>query len=279
MVGNCRSSGARLMVSLICGLALQGGAVRLGAKESRPPAQQGAAARSVGTVKTISGKSITLTTDAGGDISVLLQEDARILRVEPGQKDLKDAAPFSLQDLQPGDRVLVRGKMADDGKSLLAASLIAMKKMDIAQKQAHEREEWQKHGVGGLVSAVDPSNGTIAITTTAPTPRPGQPQRRWQRTHRRRSRVWLLPQHRRHDCLHRFRGWNDYGDGLGHQETGGGQSHRRIPVAQTASSHGAAHCRTAQGDFGRHATCRCGPTAGGIIRNERHCRNALERPT
>src|SRR6266404_2676658 len=167
MVGNCRSSGARLMVSLICGLALQGGAVRLGAKESRPPAQQGAAARSVGTVKTISGKSITLTTDAGGDISVLLQEDARILRVEPGQKDLKDAAPFSLQDLQPGDRVLVRGKMADDGKSLLAASLIAMKKMDIAQKQAHEREEWQKHGVGGLVSAVDPSNGTIAITTTA----------------------------------------------------------------------------------------------------------------
>src|SRR5258707_13448064 len=167
MVGNCRSSGARLMVSLICGLALQGGAVRLGAKESRPPAQQGAAARSVGTVKTISGKSITLTTDAGGDISVLLQEDARILRVEPGQKDLKDAAPFSLQDLQPGDRVLVRGKMADDGKSLLAASLIAMKKMAIGQKQTHEREEWQRHGVGGLVSAVDPSSGTIAITTTA----------------------------------------------------------------------------------------------------------------
>jgi Domain of unknown function (DUF5666) len=167
MAGNYRSTGARLMVSLICGLALQGGAVRLSAQESRPPAPQAAATRSVGTVKAISGKSIMLTTDAGSDVSVLLQDDTRLLRVEPGQKDLKDAAPFSLQDLQPGDRVLVRGKMAEDGKSLVAASLIAMKKMDIAQKQTREREEWQKRGVGGLVSAVDPSSGTIAITTTA----------------------------------------------------------------------------------------------------------------
>ncbi len=167
MVRNCRSTGARLMVALICGLALQGGGVLLRAQESQPSAPQAAATRSLGTVKAISGKSITLTTDTGSDISVLLQDGARLLRVEPGEKDLKNAAPFELQDLQPGDRVLVRGKMADDGKSLLAASLIAMKKMDIAQKQAHEREEWQRRGVGGLVSAVDPSSGTITITTTA----------------------------------------------------------------------------------------------------------------
>jgi len=155
------------MVALICGLALQGGGVLLRAQESQPSAPQVAVTRSLGTVKAISGKSITLTTDTGSDISVLLQDGARLLRVEPGEKDLKNAAPFELQDLQPGDRVLVRGKMADDGKSLLAASLIAMKKMDIAQKQAHEREEWQRRGVGGLVSAVDPSSGTITITTTA----------------------------------------------------------------------------------------------------------------
>jgi hypothetical protein len=108
-----------------------------------------------------------LTTDSGSDISVLLQDGARLLRVEPGEKDLKNAVALELQDLQPGDRILVRGKMADDRKSLLANSLIAMKKMDIAQKQAREREEWQKRGLGGLVSAVDPSSGTITITTTA----------------------------------------------------------------------------------------------------------------
>jgi uncharacterized protein DUF5666 len=155
------------MVTLICGLALRRGDVLLRAQESQPPAPQTAATRSLGTVKAISGKSITLTTDAGSDITVLLQDGARLLRVEPGEKDLKNAVPLELQDLQPGDRVLVRGKMADDGKSLLAASLIAMKKMDIAQKQAHEREEWQKHGVGGLVNAIDPSSGTITIATVA----------------------------------------------------------------------------------------------------------------
>jgi len=167
MVRNCRSAGARVILWTICGLALQGGGLLLRAQESQPSAPQAAATRSLGTVKAISGKSITLTTDAGGDISVLLQDGARLLRVEPGEKDLRNAGPLSLQDVQPGDRVLVRGKMTDDGKSLLAASLIAMKKMDIAQKQAHEREEWQKRGVGGLVSAVDPSSGTITITTTA----------------------------------------------------------------------------------------------------------------
>ncbi len=163
----CQSTGARLMVTLICGLALQRGDVLLRAQESQASAPQAATTRSLGTVKAVSGKNITLTTDAGSDINVFLQDGARLLRVEPGEKDLKNAVPFELLDLQPGDRVLVRGKMADDGKSLLGASLIAMKKMDIAQKQAHEREEWQKHGVGGLVSAVDPSSGIITIATTA----------------------------------------------------------------------------------------------------------------
>src|SRR5256885_55944 len=98
-------------------------------------------ARFLGTVKSISGTTITLSSDVGSDVTVLVLEAARLLRVEPGQKDLKDAASLQLQDIQPGDRLLVRGKMAPDGKSFLAAQVIAMKKMDIAQKQAHEREE------------------------------------------------------------------------------------------------------------------------------------------
>lgn len=165
MVRKCRCIGPSAMLSLICGLTA-GSAVLLRAQESQPSNQQAAVTRSLGTVKSVSGKNITLATDGGSDISVLLQGAARLLRVEPGEKDLKNAVPLELQDLQPGDRVLVRGKMAGDGKTLLAASLIAMKKMDIAQKQAHEREEWQKHGVGGLVSAVDSASGTITIATT-----------------------------------------------------------------------------------------------------------------
>jgi hypothetical protein len=57
--------------------------------------------------------------------------------------------------------------MADDGKTVLGASVIAIKSADIAAKQAHERDEWQRHGVGGLVKSVDTAAGVITISTNA----------------------------------------------------------------------------------------------------------------
>jgi hypothetical protein len=126
-----------------------------------------ATAKAVGTVKAASGKSITLTAEGGNEINIVVQDGARLLRIEPGEKDLKNVAPLQLQDLQPGDRILVRGANAPDGKSLLAVSVIAMKKADLAEKQAHEREEWQKHGAGGLVTAIDPATGAVTISASA----------------------------------------------------------------------------------------------------------------
>lgn len=128
--------------------------------------QQAAAAPAVGTIKTISGKTIALTTK-DGEVTIQVQDDARLLRIAPGEKDLKNAAPLQLQDLQPGDRILVRGALGPDGKTMLAASVIAMKQEDIATKQAREREQWQRNGVGGLVSSVDAAAGTINISTNA----------------------------------------------------------------------------------------------------------------
>jgi hypothetical protein len=125
--------------------------------------QTPAAARPVGTVKSISGNIIVLSTDAGSDVSVQVQDATKLLRIAPGQTDLKDATPIQLADIQPGDRILVRGKLAEDGKAVVAASIIAMKKADIAEKQSREREEWQKHGLGGLVNSVDAASGTISI--------------------------------------------------------------------------------------------------------------------
>jgi len=138
-----------------------------GAQQGAAPAAANPATRPVGTIKTITGKTIVLTTDAGAAVTIQVQDDARLVRIAPGQKDLKDAVSIQLADLQPGDRILVRGKMADDGKTVVAASVIAMKQTDIAMKQSHERDEWQKQGVGGLVSAVDAPGGTIKISTNA----------------------------------------------------------------------------------------------------------------
>jgi len=126
--------------------------------------QASAPARPIGTIKTISGNAIVLASDAGPVFNVTVQDGAKIVRIEPGAKDLKNAAPAQLQDLQAGDRVLVLGKVSEDGRSVIATSVIVMKKADVASKQEHEREEWQRHAVGGLVSAVEPAAGTITIS-------------------------------------------------------------------------------------------------------------------
>ena len=133
----------------------------------QPSAQSASSAKPVGTIKAISGNTITLTIDAGSDVTVLVQDATKLVRIAPGQRDLKDATTIQLQDVQVGDRILVRGKLADDGKSVLAASLIVMKKEDISQKQARDREEWQKHGAGGLVNSVDPATNTITVSLPA----------------------------------------------------------------------------------------------------------------
>src|SRR3989475_2186134 len=130
----------------------------------QPPTQASSAARPVGTIKSISGNTILLTTDAGGDVTVQVQDATKLVRIAPGQKDLKDATPIQLTDVQPGDRILVRGKPADDGKSVIANSVIVMKKADITEKQSREREEWQKRGFGGLVNSVDAASSTISVT-------------------------------------------------------------------------------------------------------------------
>jgi hypothetical protein len=171
--GKRRVKRLRLIVVFACQFL---GAARVVDARPREPlpqaAQQGApasnpATRPVGTIKTINGRTIVLTTDAKADVTIQVQEDARLVRIAPGQTDLKDASPIQLQELLPGDRILIRGKMAEDGKTVMAATVIAMKQTDIATKQAHERDEWQRRGVGGLVSAIDAANGTIKISTNA----------------------------------------------------------------------------------------------------------------
>lgn len=156
-----------VVVLSLCLLGLAPFPVRGGQGTPASPAQKTPPV--LGTIKTISGNSVTLTTDAGAEIKVLVPAEARLLRVPPGSKDLKEAAPLQFADLQAGDRILVRGKPGDEANSMVASSVVAMKKTDIAEKQAHEREEWQRHGIGGLVRAVDASSGVITIGTTTAT--------------------------------------------------------------------------------------------------------------
>ncbi|MCU1309218.1 MAG: hypothetical protein JWO20_343 [Candidatus Angelobacter sp.] len=137
------------------------------ALQSTSATAQAAVVKPVGTVKAISGATITLTPDSGPEVTIAVQDGARLLQVAPGEKDLKNANAIKLTDLQVGDRILVRGKMSDDGKQVLASSVIAVKKSDIAERQKNELLDWQKRGTGGLVKSVDPATGTIMVTTNA----------------------------------------------------------------------------------------------------------------
>jgi hypothetical protein len=125
------------------------------------------ASRTLGTIQSIAGNNITLTTQGGTSVAVTVQDGARVLRIEPGEKDLKNATPITLQDLQVGDRILIVGKASDDTKSFVASSIVAMKKMDIEAKQQKDRDDWQKRGVGGLVTSANAAAGTITISVAS----------------------------------------------------------------------------------------------------------------
>jgi hypothetical protein len=151
-----------LVFQLLLSIALAAASL---AQES-PQTTASAVAKAVGTIKTISGNNLTITSDTGTPMNVTVQDSTRVVRTEPGAKDLKSAAPITLQDLQTGDRVLVRGKTSEDGKSLAASSVIVIKGGDVAAKQRQEREDWQKHGTGGLVTAADAAAGTVTISNS-----------------------------------------------------------------------------------------------------------------
>jgi len=128
-------------------------------------------AKTVGTIKSIQADSITVATESGGegDIIAKLTGSTKILRVPPGEKDLKNATAMQPQDLQTGDRVLVRGQESTDGDkhTIVARAVIVMKQADVAAKQQHDRDDWQKRGVGGIVTNVDAATGTITISSSA----------------------------------------------------------------------------------------------------------------
>ena len=162
-LGKGRDGFRRLRAILVLSGLLALAFCALGAQDSEKPG--GAVSKALGTIQLIKGNSLTIASDGGSTVHVTVEDSTRILRTEPGAKDLKGATPIPLSECETGDRVLVRGTPASDGQSLVALSLIVIKRTDVAAKQQHEREDWQKRGIGGLVTKVDAATGTVTIST------------------------------------------------------------------------------------------------------------------
>jgi len=142
------------------GSAVMGGI----ASAQQSPAAPSVTVKQIGTVKSIAEKTLVVKTDSGPEVSVQVQDSTRIVRIAPGQTSLKDATPIEFSELQVGDRVLARGTAGDDAQSVVAALVVVMKQTDVAQKQEHEQEDWQKRGVGGIITAIDPAGKTITVS-------------------------------------------------------------------------------------------------------------------
>jgi hypothetical protein len=135
--------------------------------QAQQPDQKDAIQKQVGAIKSIVGSAVTIATDTGAAATVNVQPTTKIVRVEPGQTDLKNAVPMDFKDLQIGDRIFVRWKASDTAQPVNAIGIIAMKRADVDAKQQHERDDWQKRSLGGLVTSVDPATKIISISVTA----------------------------------------------------------------------------------------------------------------
>ncbi len=124
------------------------------------------AQRPAGVVKSVHGDAVTITTDAGREVRIVVKDTTRLVQATPGMspQQLQQAPAAKLSDLQPGDRMVIRGTLAPDGQSVVATTALVMKKAAVAERQERERQDWQQRGVGGLVSVVDPAARTAAIS-------------------------------------------------------------------------------------------------------------------
>ena len=131
--------------------------------------------RPIGVVTRLQTGGFTLHSDAGPDLFIVLSDSVSFLRVPPGATNLNTATKISLSDISSGDRVFVRGRLSEDQKSVVAASVIVMTKSDLAGAREAERADWQRRGIGGTVQAVNPETKEITVMAPTTTPAPGNP--------------------------------------------------------------------------------------------------------
>src|SRR4051794_33448813 len=130
------------------------------------PATAAKSNRTMGEVIAIDGSSLTIKPDvAGGSVTVALDANTKYLRVPPKEPDLKKATKINASEIGVGDRVLAVTRPAEAQKQALASTVVVMTKDDLAKKQDADRAEWQRRGVSGTVTAVDPAKSEITVDT------------------------------------------------------------------------------------------------------------------
>ena len=153
-----------LRIAVIVGVLISlagGGCFGIRAQAQAPvPA---ASVSQLGTVKTVSGNTVTLTTDAGLTVTVTVPNGAQVEQLAVGSTDLKTAKPSQFADIAVGDRVLATGKAVAGATNINALRIVLIKSTAIAAMQEAQIADWKARGTGGIVSTIDTAKGTIAL--------------------------------------------------------------------------------------------------------------------
>jgi hypothetical protein len=125
-----------------------------------------AAKHAIGEVTSIdaNAKQLTIKTDAGSIVIVSVGDMTTYKKLAPGEKTLTNATDTSFAELAEGDRIMARGTVSDDRKSVPASQIIVMTKGDLAKKQEAERLEWRRRGILGVITALKPDTKEITIS-------------------------------------------------------------------------------------------------------------------
>ncbi|MEN3326743.1 MAG: hypothetical protein V7638_1550 [Acidobacteriota bacterium] len=120
----------------------------------------------LGEVKSIdaTAKQLTIKTDAGSTVTVSLSDKTTYKKLAPGETSLTNATDVTFADLAEGDRIMARGTVATDLKSVPAVMVVVMTKGDLAKKADAERAEWRRRGILGVITALKPETKEITIT-------------------------------------------------------------------------------------------------------------------
>ena len=163
--------GIRLSVTLVLGVCLgsplpaaspqQGQSISPAISPTTSPVQ----VRLLGevTARDEAARSITLKTDDGKTATVIVASAARVLKVRPGERDIRQADKITLADVREGDRVAVRAQASGEPPIVTARLVLVMARSDLEEKQKQEKEEWKKRGVVGKVTGVDDFTQEITL--------------------------------------------------------------------------------------------------------------------
>jgi Cu/Ag efflux protein CusF len=127
-----------------------------------------AADRAIGEVASVDAQrqQIVLKEDKGTFVVVTLTDKTALLRVPPGETDIRKATRIVLSDIGAGDRLLAVGPRAETGgeKTAEARTIVVINKSDLAQKQQRDQEEWQRRGISGTVAGIDAPGKSITVS-------------------------------------------------------------------------------------------------------------------